>query len=350
MCAPVVSLAVGDWVQSQLIFARSSRPRSVNRASYFRLFQAASVKHIEYCIMELLYRALHIALHIELSYSHNSVINLEVHLPDQVSLLKNPPSPPTSRRCRASGLDSLKESHNEPQYSKAASLYINFRCIERCRIQNCHTRLHLTGLFLELFLMSFTRILWKFWNRKTSWFGYLPDSGVALESWGWIAASISRSQLVRRGWDCQLTSQLRNSLRQLVMAKSVQCTLTCLCITSLSVTSHKSQTPPGSMPLCRPRSDLCRPFWFPNAAARQRASDANVQIFIQISLSVMFIIFESWSNLTVSVSVTTVPAITREPLETCRVIWCRPHLICPQSLHVRKFLIEFACDKFWSRF
>ena len=75
--------------------------------------------------MELLYRALHIALHIELSYSHNSVINLEVHLPDQVSLLKNPPSPPTSRRCRASGLDSLfQESYNEPQYSKAASLYI----------------------------------------------------------------------------------------------------------------------------------------------------------------------------------------------------------------------------------
>ena len=110
------------------------------------------------------------------------------------------------------------------------------------------------------------------------------------------------------------------------------------------------QTPPGSMPLCRPRSDLCRPFWFPNAAARQRASDANVQIVIGISLSVMFIIFESWSSLTVSVSVNTVPAITREPLETCRVIWCRPHLICPQSLHVRTFLIEFACEKFWSRF
>ena len=139
------------------IFARSSRPRSVNRASYFRLFQVALVKIIEYCIMELLYRALHIALHVELSYSHNSVINLEVHLPDQVSLLNS------SKSSNISKMSSVR-----PQYSKAASLYINFRCIERCRIQNCHTRLHLTGLFLELFLMSFTRILWKFWNRKTS--------------------------------------------------------------------------------------------------------------------------------------------------------------------------------------
>ena len=127
------------------------------RASYFRLFQVALVKIIEYCIMELLYRALHIALHIELSYSHNSVINLEVHLPDQVSLLNS------SKSSNISKMSSVR-----PQYSKAASLYINFRCIERCRIQNCHTRLHLTGLFLELFLMSFTRILWKFWNRKTS--------------------------------------------------------------------------------------------------------------------------------------------------------------------------------------
>ena len=181
--------------------------------------------------------------------------------------------------------------------------------------------------------MSFTRILWKFKNRKNQliWIFSL----IQVLRWNHGDESQSPSAVLSWWGGDGIVSWHRSSAILLVMAKSVQRTLTCPCITSLSVTSHKSQTPPGSMPLCRPRSDLCRPFWFPNAAARQRASDANVRIFIGISLSIMFIIFESRSNLTVSVSVNTVPAITREPLETCRVI-CRQHLICPQSLHVRK--------------
>ena len=49
------------------------------------------------------------------------------------------------------------------------------------------------------------------------------------------------------GWDCQLTVQLRNSLRQLVIVKSVQRTLTCLSISLLFLSPMclKSQTPPG---------------------------------------------------------------------------------------------------------